>query len=171
MKKITIVINGKGGAGKDTICNIVSKYFPTLVVSSISPVKEIARECGWNGEKDAKSRKFLADLKRLLAEYNNFSTKYLLEQHKIFLNDERFEIMFVHIREADQIADFLNKITGEKITLLIRKKNLPIYNNFADDNVEDYEYDYVYENDKSIEKLEDDFMLFFRKIINNVCED
>ena len=166
MQKLVIVINGNGGSGKDTICNIVSKHFPTLVVSAISPVKEIAIKCGWNGEKDPKARKFLADLKRLLVEYNDLPTRYLLEQHEIFLNDEQYEFMFVHIREADQIDDFLNKIDGRKITLLVRRDNLPVYNNFADDNVESYNYDYVYENNGSLEKIEDDFMPFFQKIIN-----
>ena len=165
MKKTVIVINGNGGAGKDTICNIVSKYFSTLVVSAISPVKEIAIKCGWNGEKDPRARKFLADLKRLLIEYNDLPTRYLLTQYERFLMDKHYEFMFVHIREADQIDAFLNQIGGKKITLLVKRDNLPVYNNFADDNVENYEYDYIYENNKPLENLEDDFISFFQKNI------
>lgn len=166
MNKLTIVINGKGGSGKDTVCDIVKKYYPTLVVSSITPIKELAAQCGWDGTKDKKSRKFLADLKRLLVEYNNYPTRYLLEKHREFLNDGELEIMFAHIRETDQIEAFLNGIDGQKTTLLIRRPSLTeAYNNSADDMVENYDYDYIYENSKPLEELEADFMDFFNKNI------
>ena len=58
-KKIVIIINGKGGAGKDTVCEITSKFFKVRNISAITPIKEIAANFGWNGEKDNKSRKFL----------------------------------------------------------------------------------------------------------------
>ena len=85
MKKLVIVINGSGGAGKDTLCDMAAKHFETVNVSSIDPIKRIARENGWNGEKDLKSRKFLADLKQLFTEYNDLPTKYIIEKYKEFL--------------------------------------------------------------------------------------
>ncbi len=167
MRKITIVINGKGGVGKDTICDIVSKNFPTMSVSAITPIKEIALKYGWSGEKDLKSRRFLSELKRVFTEYNDLSTNYLLSKHKEFLSDENLEIIFVHIREADQIEAFLEKIDNFKTTLLIKKRDLPIYNNVSDDNAENFSYSYTYMNDKSIEKLEEDFMDFFQNILDS----
>ena len=76
MKKITIIINGKGGAGKDTMCEMAAKHFRTMNVSSIDPIKKIASQNGWNGEKDDKSRKFLADLKKIFTDYNDLPTEY-----------------------------------------------------------------------------------------------
>jgi adenylate kinase family enzyme len=67
MTKLAFVINGSGGAGKDTLCELAAKHFKTVNVSSIDPIKKIARENGWNGEKDLKSRKFLADLKQVFS--------------------------------------------------------------------------------------------------------
>lgn len=166
MKKLTIVINGKGGSGKDTVCEIVSRHYPTCNVSAITPVKELAAQCGWQGEKDMKARKFLADLKRLLADYNDYPTRYLIEQQRAFLADETQQIMFVHIREADQISAFLNGISGDKCTLLIRRPDLPAaYHNAADDNVEEYPYDFIYENRLPLESLEADFMAFFNQTV------
>ena len=170
MKKITIVINGKGGAGKDTICNIVSKHFPSLNISSIAPIKELAIQCGWNGEKDLKSRQFLSELKRLLIEFNDLPTNYLLSMHQKFLSDKNLKILFVHIRESDQIEAFLKKIKGCKTTLLIKKKGLPVYSNNSDDKVEDFSYNYIYVNDKSQEELEADFMLFFHTLLESFEE-
>ena len=74
MKKTVIVINGAGGVGKDTLCELASKHFKVYNVSSITPIKEIASMCGWRGEKDDKARKFLSDLKRLTVEYNDYPT-------------------------------------------------------------------------------------------------
>ena len=68
--KLIIVVNGKGGVGKDTVCALTARLFYAKTISSITPVKEIAVQCGWRGEKDTKSRRFLADLKQLLIAYN-----------------------------------------------------------------------------------------------------
>ena len=65
MNKVVIVINGAGGVGKDTLCELASLHFKVFNVSSITPIKEIASMCGWSGAKDDKSRKFLSDLKLL----------------------------------------------------------------------------------------------------------
>ena len=71
MKKAVIVINGAGGVGKDTLCDLAAKHFKVYNVSSITPIKEIAALCGWDGSKDDRSRKFLADLKQISVEYND----------------------------------------------------------------------------------------------------
>ena len=47
--KLAIVINGGGGAGKDTLCDFAAKKFKTVNVSSIDPIKKIAGENGWKG--------------------------------------------------------------------------------------------------------------------------
>ena len=107
MKKIAIIINGAGGVGKDTLCDIAAKYFKVTNVSSITPIKEIARNHGWNGEKDARSRKFLSDLKRVFIDYNNLPTNYLYEQYKSFMDSDS-EVYFAHIREGEEI-DKLHK--------------------------------------------------------------
>ena len=42
MNKIVIIINGSGGVGKDTLCNITSRNFECLNISSVDEIKDIA---------------------------------------------------------------------------------------------------------------------------------
>jgi len=155
-EKIVIVINGKGGVGKDAICDITSKLFYAKTISSITPVKQVAALCGWKGEKDGKARRFLADLKQLLIAYNDFPNRYLLREVQSFRADPACDILFVHIREADQIDAFLRSAGGKAVTLLVRSSRpglSAVYGNSADDDVEQYRYDYSFDNDCSLDAL------------------
>ena len=96
MKKVAIVINGAGGVGKDTLCELAAKHFKVKNISSITPIKEVAALCGWDGTKDNKARKFLSDLKNLCVEYNNYPTLWAKRRYDEFLEGDE-EIMFVHI--------------------------------------------------------------------------
>lgn len=166
MNKLIIVINGSGGVGKDTICGIVGKHYKTMNVSSIDPIKKIAYENGWKGEKSAKARKFLAGLKQVFIDYNDLPQKYLMRCCREFWESDD-EIMFVHIREPREIEKFKNNCSGECATLLIRGRNnaKKNWNNVADDYVENYNYDFCYENNKRFKELESDFLKFFERML------
>lgn len=165
MKKV-VIINGKGGVGKDTLCSFIANKYSVMNVSSITPIKNIAMQIGWNGEKNNKSRKLLSDLKKIATEYNDFPNLYLLGEYKRFLQSNH-DILFVHIREKEQIEHFINTVQCKVITLLIKQKSkTESYGNNSDDNVEDFNYDYVYHNDKPLEEAENDFSSFFSHIIS-----
>ena len=53
--KVTIVINGAGGVGKDTLCDLAAKHFRVRNISTITPIKELAAMAEWDGRKDDKS--------------------------------------------------------------------------------------------------------------------
>ena len=169
-EKIVIIINGKGGAGKDTVCEIAAKYYYAETISAITPVKKIACACGWNGEKDKKSRKFLSDLKRLLVDYNDFPNQYLEQEYQKF-TQSGCDILFVHIREKDQIDCFRKKVSGKCVTMLVRSpridENGEGYGNPSDDNVEDYRYDYYFQNETQKEELEPHFLAFLNELLLN----
>lgn len=163
--KLVIIINGSGGVGKDTICDIVAKHYKVLNVSSVDPIKEIALKNGWGGEKDNISRKFLSDLKVVFSEYNNLSNRYLLDKYKYFLTSDK-EIMFVHIREPHDIDVFKSSINNKNcVSLLIRRNLNKLYGNMADDGVENYNYDFYYDNSTPIDEVESNFMEYFENTI------
>lgn len=58
MNKVAIVINGAGGVGKDTLCELAAKHFKVMNISSITPIKEIAALCGWDGTKITRQESF-----------------------------------------------------------------------------------------------------------------
>lgn len=165
MQKIVIIINGNGGVGKDTLCNFVNKKYKVTNISAITPIKKIARQCGWRGEKDPKSRKFLADLKKIFIEYNDLPFRYLTEEYEKFLHNNT-QILFVHIREGEEIDRFKQFVKIPCVTLLIRRDNLSkSWGNDSDDNVENYTYDYIYNNDKSLIEARNDFVVFLQEIV------
>lgn len=172
MEKIVIIINGRGGVGKDTLCGIAAKYFRVKNVSSITPIKEIAGHYGWNGQKDSRSRKFLSDLKRAFIEYNDLPVQYLYEQYQAFLTDEN-QFLFVHIREKEEIEKMKKLIGGKCYTLLVRRdlKDVKNWGNVSDDEVEDYSYDLYYNNNKPLAETERDFVDYLNGLLTHAAGD
>lgn len=76
------VINGYPRSGKDTFVTycknlLKEKNIPAYDFSTITPIKLAARQFGWSGQKDPASRKMLADIKKALTEWNNYSFNYI----------------------------------------------------------------------------------------------
>ncbi len=175
MKKLAIVINGCGGVGKDTLCQLAAKHFVVQNVSSVTPIKELAALCGWNGSKDRRSRKFLSDLKRICASYNDYPNRWVHQQYLAFLQSNA-QILFVHIREGSEIRKFVELTGGAAKTLLIRggerfKRCVRTYGNASDDGVEEYAYDYYYTNDKTLPQAEEEFCLLAAKMLAEAGTD
>ena len=169
MKKIAIVINGRGGVGKDTLCELASRHFRVKNISSVTPIKEIAAMCGWDGRKDPKSRKFLSDLKQLCVEYNDFPTNWAYEEYLEFLSSDK-EVFFVHIREGSEIRKFIDRTDGRAVALLVRggaRMMGGALGNASDDEVENFSYNYYYTNDKSIEEAEREFVALLQQMLED----
>ena len=167
MNKAVIVINGAGGVGKDTLCDLASKHFKVRNISTITPIKELARMCGWDGRKDDKSRKFLSDMKRLTVEYNDFPTVWATAQFRDFLTTDE-EVLFVHIREPEEIAKYVKATDGRALTLLVRggeRTRSAAYGNVSDDCVENYRYDYYFVNDRPLPEAEQGIKALIKEIL------
>ncbi len=166
-KKLVIVINGKGGVGKDTLCDALRTIYDVVNISAITPIKEIAGRYGWNGEKDAKSRRFLAELKRVFADYNDLPNRYLLGEYEKFRSGSA-DILCVHIRESDQIAKFVRGVTLPCVTILV-KRDLETgrYGNSADDDVADYPYDYEFDNNGGLADSAEKFRALIRSVMRS----
>lgn len=166
MKQI-VIINGSGGAGKDTFCDYVSKYtgYGTYTISSVDKIKEIAKLIGWDGvSKTEKDRKFLSDLKLLTTQYNDLPLKDIKEKIKTFKSNFRIDIMFIHIREPKEIEKLKKEYPDDNIkTLLITNKNVPrITSNDGDAGVFNYHYDFVINNDGTLDDLKEAVLDFVK---------
>lgn len=168
MKKVCFIINGVGGCGKDSLINLLAPTFKVKNVSSITPINELAKMTGWDGVKTDRARKFLFDLKSLVTEFNDYPTRYVLnEYHKFLSSDE--QIMFIHIRESENIQRFVNLTDGKVKTLLItpRKELMnKVFGNHADDDVYNYDYDYTFANDQPLETIAPSWITFIQNILD-----
>lgn len=162
-KKQIFIINGSGGVGKDAFVETVKSQASKerIVVdnySSVTKVKEIAKTIGWDGSKSEKDRKFLSDLKVLTTKYNDMPFKYMKKYVDIFMNLIKFDkarILFLHIREPEEIARAINEFKeyNAKAILVKRDSVKHIVSNMADENVYNYDYDIVINNNGTLEDL------------------
>lgn len=174
MNKRIFVINGSGGVGKDTFAEFVStelndilKKFHTVInFSSVDKVKEIAREIGWNGKKSEKDRKFLSDLKILTSEYCDMPFKSMKNKVAEFMNDEESIFLFLYIREPEEIARAVNEF-GAKTILVVRDAVKHIVSNMADENVFNYNYDFIINNSGTKEELNIKAKKFVQEVIDS----
>ena len=154
MEKKIIIINGTGGAGKDTFVSFCSEIEKVLNISTVDKVKEAAAILvGWNGEKDEVSRKLLVDLKQLSIAYNDAPTKYICSMSEKFKGSDD-NIMFIHIREAEEIEK-AKKLLNAKTLLITNPRVQLITSNDSDGKVNEYKYDYYIENDGTLEDLKE----------------
>lgn len=172
-KRTIVVINGKGGVGKDTLIQALKDTGLAKVfnVSSIDPFRDMTKDFSPPKRKSNTYRLLLSNLKKTIDTYYEqeygitYSNNYLMVQLRIFLcnsSDDK-EILFVHIREPENIESFLTYAGTELslrfdtdtvlCTMLIKSDRAQIdYGNDSDNNVENYNYDYIFESNGTKEE-------------------
>ena len=159
MKKYIFITNGSGGCGKDTFAIFLSEVVPTFKYSSIDKIKSIAGYCGWKGQKREKDRKFLSDLKVLTSDYNDMPFREIQERVERFKVDHKHVVMLIDIREPEEIERAKKEFGAQ--TILIKRDSVPqITSNMADANVDNYEYDFVLENNGTLEEFRNKIVEF-----------
>ena len=168
-----VVVNGMPMSGKSQFVEYCLRElgFYGEEISTVDFVKELAKLSGWDGVKRPRDRKFLSDLKDLLTEWNDVPYKKIVEardklqDHLDYLGyDTNKGIIFTHCREPEEIKKFVDRENA--ITVLLRRaavENLE-QSNHADANVFNYEYDYVIENNGSLDELWEKAIKFLEEI-------
>lgn len=154
MKKVYIT-NGSAGNGKDTFAEFLSKYISVFKYSSIDLVKEMYESIGIDrNSKDEKKRKLYSDTKDMLTKYDDIPFKDIKSIVTDFKNNQiETEVLLIDIREPEEIARAVKTFGAE--TILIENPNVgKIESNHADANVKNYEYDYIIENNGTLEQLD-----------------
>lgn len=164
MTKHIFIVNGMARAGKDTFANFFMEMVPTMKVSSVDKVKLIARQCGWDGGKTEKDRKFLSDLKCLLTEYNDLPFSDIMLWVMRFRSSDLIDVLLIDIREPEEI-ERAKKAFGAK-TILIKNDRVPqLTSNMADAGVYNYDYDIIIENNGTLEEFREKVKQFAEEYI------
>ncbi len=179
-KKQIFIINGSGGVGKDAFVEVVKtqalkKRIGTGNYSSVTKVKKIAEIIGWKGTKSERDRKFLSDLKLLTTEYNDMPLNDMKRFVDIFMNLIKFDkarIVFLHIREPEEIAKAVSEFKEYNTkTILVKRDSVKhITSNMADENVYNYDYDIVINNNGTAEDLKEKAKYFLNGFLNGAFE-
>lgn len=151
------IVNGYPQSGKDTFIDIcLEKIGPYgLKISIIDFVKKIAKECGWDGKKSEKNRKFLSNLKDLLTEWEDVPYKKLLEKISRFtFSLESYDvsdngIVFIISREKKDIERLQKDLNAKTILIKRKEAEKEQFSNHADKNVEEIKYDIIIDNNGS----------------------
>ena len=165
MKKIYIT-NGSAANGKDTFAKNISQFITVCKYSSIDLVKDMLEYINIPREpKTEKKRLLYSDMKDRLTKYDDIPFKDISSIVKDFKNNLiETEVLLIDIREPEEIARAVETFGAE--TILVRKPDAKkIESNHADRDVENYEYDYIIENDGTLEQLEKVAEYFVREVI------
>ena len=164
MKKI-FVLNGVGTSGKGCFAEFIGKYISTHKYSIVDLPKEAAKVLGWNGGKTERDRKFLSDVMDLSSDYNDAPFKDVTSIVADFKNNKiEADVLIIDMRDPIDIARAVETFGAE--TILIRNPRVgEIITNHADANVEDYMYNYIINNDGTLEQLETVAKIFVRDVI------
>ncbi len=155
MNQQIIIVNGFPRSGKDSFCSFCKDFLNSLgikvdIVSSVDKVKEAALLLGWDGKKDEKGRKFLSDLKDLSTLVYNGPFNYITEH--IFSTEAI--VVFIFIREASEITKVVASHKNVFTLKVSRPSGEEHYINTGDADVENYQYDFVIYNTKTLEHLQ-----------------
>ena len=153
-----VIVNGLPRAGKDQFVEFCKENLPQdccCAYSSIDYVKEVARGLGWDGEKTPKNRRFLSDLKDALTRWNDIPMCKMADEMRRFQNETptpEDSFFFVMIREPEEIEKAAKAFNA--ISVIVQRDAAEgDQSNHADENVFNYNYDYVISNNSTLDEL------------------
>ena len=125
----------------------------------------MAKFTGWDGEKNPTSRRYLAELKRLTTEFNDFPFKCLRRKYNEFMMTNEDSVLIFDIREPAEIERAKKEFGAESI--LIVNNRCEKQGNYADDGVMDAKYDYVIFNNGTLSEFKRETYMFVQTKVFN----
>lgn len=163
------IVNGKMTSGKTEFEKMIKEIaaidnYKVDYFSTIDYVKEKAYNIGWKGEKDKKSRKMLCEFKKLLTEYNDSPYQEMIKKINNY-QENNYQAIFIDSREPQDIKRFVDDFGA--LTILIKRNNIKDIScgNTADDNVDNYSYNYIIKNDGGLLELFNKATKFYQNFI------
>jgi dephospho-CoA kinase len=167
-----VILNGSNQSGKDQFANFFKKHYKYESVnwSTIDKVKKISkRNFGWDGKKTEEARLLLSEMKRIWSEFNNGPFKDMVQKISKYNSnlpkyDRQNIVYFIHCREPHEIQKFVDKYDKNCLTVLLKKDDREVANNYSDKNVANYKYDFYIDNNGDKKELENQVIKFIEVI-------
>jgi hypothetical protein len=160
-------LSGKAQSGKDTVGAALVNKHEFIRVASADALKRIAmRTFGWDGEKDARGRKFLQDLATAVRGYDpdfwiNITLKEIQRQNDSERNNKNFVI--TDLRYTNE-ANSLKKAGA--ILIRIEREGIELFDHESETQLDNYDgFDYLISNNDSISKLEQRVETILNRIV------
>ena len=169
-----VIINGRAGVGKDQfvteVKNLIGEY-RCYNHSTVEFTKFVAICAGWRQDKTPENRLFLSKLKKLLTEWDDIPYKKALievrdcERYAKAHKCEDQSVLFIHCREPEEIERFVTGLDAH--TLLIKRAAADEVeqSNPSDENVENYAYDVIVDNNGTIEELRESARTYIEQVL------
>lgn len=166
------IINGRPRSGKDTFVNFCLEELGAFgkLISTVDFVKEIAARCGWDKTKTPKNRKFLSDLKDLLTNWGDVPYKKTLQEIDMFKFDLDYwdvsdkGVVFIMCREPKEIERFERELNAKSVLIQRASVEFEQQSNHADSEVLNHKYDYIIENNGTIDELKEKAKGFLKNL-------
>ena len=166
------IINGRPRSGKDTFVNFCLEELGAFgkLISTVDFVKEIAARCGWDKTKTPKNRKFLSDLKDLLTNWGDVPYKKTLQEIDMFKFDLDYwdvsdkGVVFIMCREPKEIERFERELNAKSVLIQRASVEFEQQSNHADSEVLNHRYDYIIENNGTIDELKEKAKEFLKNL-------
>lgn len=166
------IINGRPRSGKDTFVNFCLEELGAFgkLISTVDFVKEIAARCGWDKTKTPKNRKFLSDLKDLLTNWGDVPYKKTLQEIDMFKFDLDYwdvsdkGVVFIMCREPKEIERFERELNAKSVLIQRASVEFEQQSNHADSEVLNHKYDYIIENNGTIDELKEKAKEFLKNL-------
>ena len=134
------------------------------ITSTIDYVKMRAKIFGWDGGKTPEDRRFLSDLKDALTRWNDAPYQYIKGKIEEYRDAEHpYDLMFIDCREPEEIKRFVEDFNA--LTMIVQRGEYVSVGNHADDNVENYQYDIVIDNNRGLDELLQEATIFVETFI------
>ena len=159
-------IHGRMGSGKSTYAEMVAKHScrETKIIGFTTPLKRIAREIGWDGQKDKHGRRMLQRLGTEVGrDYNEdvwvdlWEVEADLAKNNFLVeaDDMRFANEFNRVRNLGGICVKIKRKSAEpKWWQRWLYRLLPFLQHHSERLIPDGHFDLVIENDGTLEQLE-----------------
>ena len=170
------IVNGFPESGKTTFEDYCKEKLiqgphrnKVYYFSTITNVKRLAEEIGWDGKKTPKDRKFLSDLKDLLTEYNDYPYHSVKKEIQKIITKTggktKDYIFFIDCREPQEIKKIAKDLRAETICIRRPEVESIIQSNHADSEILSIDYDYYIWNKGTLKDFENNIDIFINEVI------